>query len=67
MPAGSFWVKRSVVDRMLGGENTDSFAVGSVGGLGHRPLDNGNWLQPAPAAARPQNARLIADTFSLAP
>jgi len=67
MPAGSFWVRRSVVDRMLGGENTDSFAVGSVGGLGHRPLDNGNWLEPVPAAARPQPARIIANVYSLAP
>jgi hypothetical protein len=62
MPAGSFWVRRSVVDRMLGGENTDSFAVGSVGGLGHRPLDNGNWLQPAPLEPAE-----VAGTFSLAP
>jgi hypothetical protein len=62
MPAGSFWVRRSVVDRMLGGENTDSFAVGSVGGLGHRPLDNGNWLQPAPLEPAE-----VAGTYSLAP
>jgi hypothetical protein len=55
-------VRRYVVDRMLGGENTDSFAVGSVGGLGHRPLDNGNWLQPAPLEPAE-----VAGTFSLAP
>ncbi|CAB4184652.1 hypothetical protein UFOVP1124_26 [uncultured Caudovirales phage] len=51
MPAGSFWVRRSVVDRMLGGESSDSFAVGSVGGLGHRPINHGDWLEPAAVAS----------------
>ncbi len=45
-PDGSFWVERSVVERMLRGE--DSFAVGSVDGFGWRDLHHGNWLSPAP-------------------
>ena len=65
MPAGSFWVHRSVVDRMLGGANTDSFAVGSINGFQRRPIDNGGWLQPAPAPGQPQPARTIAGVFSL--
>lgn len=48
MPDGSFWVRRSVVDRMLGGEDTDSFAVGSVGGFSWRPVNHRDWFQPAP-------------------
>lgn len=64
MPAGSFWVRRAVVDRMLGGDDTDSFAVGSVEGFDWRPLDHGEWFQPAPP---PQPARVIAGTYSLAP
>lgn len=53
-PDGSFWVKRSTVERMLSGE--DSFAVGSVTGFGWRDLDNGAFIQPPPpepAPARP--------------
>ena len=49
MPEGSFWVRRSVVDRMLGGSDTDSFAVGSVGGFGWRPVNHRDWFAPAPA------------------
>jgi hypothetical protein len=50
MPAGSFWVRREVVERMLAQE--DSFAVGSVEGFGWRDLHNGNWLSPAPQDSR---------------
>lgn len=50
MPEGAYWVHRSVVDRMLGGENTDSFAVGSVGGFSWRPVNHRDWFQPAPPA-----------------
>jgi hypothetical protein len=46
MPEGSFWVTRSVVERMLGAK--DSFAVGSVAGFGWRDLHNGDWLAPPP-------------------
>jgi hypothetical protein len=51
MPGGSFWVRRSVVDRMLGGEDTDSFAVGSVGGFSWRPVNHRDWFEPAPPPA----------------
>lgn len=47
MPEGSFWIERSVVERMLRGE--DSFAVGSVDGFGWRDLNHANWLTPPPA------------------
>jgi hypothetical protein len=50
MPEGSYWVHRSTVDRMLGGENTDSFAVGSVGGFSWRPVNHRDWFEPPPAA-----------------
>ena len=46
MPEGSFWVERSVAERMLAGE--DSFAVGSVAGFGWRDLRHGDWLAPPP-------------------
>ena len=45
-PAGSFWVDRKTVDRMLSGE--DSFAVGSVAGFGWRDLNHREWIMPAP-------------------
>ncbi|MEY3203956.1 MAG: hypothetical protein RLZZ21_287 [Planctomycetota bacterium] len=51
MPEGSFWVRRSVVDRMLGNQ-PDSFAVGSISGFGWRDLDNGAFLTPAPPEVR---------------
>lgn len=50
-PAGSFWVSRAVVDRMLGGEDSDSFAVGSIGGFDWRPVDHREWLAPPPPPA----------------
>lgn len=63
-PAGSFWVHRSVAERMLGGQDTDSFAVGSVGGFKFRPVDHRDWFEPAPALPEPAT---VANTFSLAP
>jgi hypothetical protein len=63
-PEGSFWVHRSVVERMLGGSNTDSFAVGSVSGFQRRPIDNGGWFEPAPVAS-PNRPADVAGTFSL--
>jgi hypothetical protein len=50
MPEGSYWVRRSVVERMLGGQDTDSFAVGSVGGFKWRPVSHREWFQPASRA-----------------
>ena len=50
MPDGSFWVDRSVVERMLAQE--DSFAVGSIAGFGWRDLHHGNWMTPSPENAR---------------
>ena len=81
MPAGSFWVRRAVVDRMLGGENTDSFAVGSVGGFAWRPVNHRDWFQPppaeegleapppapAPAPAQKLQPAGVAGSFSIAP
>jgi hypothetical protein len=45
-PEGSFWVEKSVADRMLSGG--DSFAVGSIDGFGFRDLNHGQWFQPPP-------------------
>ena len=67
MPEGSFWVHRATVERMLGGENTDSFAVGSVSGFSWRPVNHRDWFEPAPPASMVQPARVIAGTYSLAP
>jgi hypothetical protein len=47
MPEGSFWVRRSTVDRMLGSQ-PDSFAVGSVAGFGWRDLSNDVLAPPPP-------------------
>ena len=46
MPEGSFWVRRTIVERMLGSQ-PDSYAVGSVAGFGWRDLDNGGFLAPS--------------------
>lgn len=67
MPEGSFWIRRAVVDRMLGGEGTDSFAVGSVGGFSWRPVNHRDWFQPAPPNLEPLKPSGVANTFSLAP
>ena len=68
MPEGSFWVRRPTVERMLG-TNPDSFAVGSVKGFGWRELDNGGFMQPAPAPPprAPRPDRTVPVTFTLAP
>jgi hypothetical protein len=47
MPAGSFWVRRPIVERMLRGE--DSFAVGGTN-FQWRDLDNHGWQQLPPAS-----------------
>jgi hypothetical protein len=64
-PDGSFWIVREDFEEVAAAG--DSWAYSTTANWEPVPLDNGNWLQPAPAAARPQSARLIADTFSLAP
>ncbi|MEW4452116.1 hypothetical protein AB1L30_05460 [Bremerella sp. JC817] len=43
MPDGSFWVEKSVVDRMLAGE--DSFCVSGYDGFPFRELDHALWVQ----------------------
>jgi hypothetical protein len=63
MPEGCFWADRKDIEAILA--QGDSFVIAGVNGWKARDLDNGAWLQPA--AARPQAARLIADTFFLAP
>jgi hypothetical protein len=63
MPEGCFWADRKDIEAILA--QGDSFVIAGVNGWKARDLDNGAWLQPA--AARPQPARVIADTFSLAP
>lgn len=44
MPAGSFWARRPVVERML--SQGDAWAIGSVDGFHYRDLHHGNWLGP---------------------
>jgi hypothetical protein len=64
-PDGSFWASRENIQAAL--DQGDCFAIGGVDGFKWRVLDNGQWFEPAPAVGRPQPARLIADSFSLAP
>jgi hypothetical protein len=64
-PDGSFWVRRSVIERMLG----DAWAVGDTDGFKYRDLDHGGWLEPAPEAARRRRvspAKLIAEMSHIA-
>ena len=65
MPEGCFWADRKDIEAILA--QGDSFVIAGVNGWKARDLDNGAWLEPVPAAARPQPARLIADVYSLAP
>ena len=61
-PDGSFWARRSVVERML----EDAWAIGDTEGFKYRDIHHGNWLQPFPPEARtPSPARLIADVYQL--
>jgi hypothetical protein len=63
-PDGSFWARRSVVERML----EDAWAIGDTDGFKYRDIHHGNWLQPAPPekqAAKPHTARLVADVHKL--
>jgi len=56
MPDGSFWVEKSVVDRMLSGG--DSFAVSGYVGFPYRDLRHGDWVhnpRRAPAAKSEEN------------
>jgi hypothetical protein len=64
-PDGSFWIVREDFEEVAAAG--DSWAYSTTANWEPVPLDNGNWLQPAPAAARLQPARLIADIYSLAP
>jgi hypothetical protein len=62
-PDGSFWVKRSTVERMLSGE--DSFAVGSVTGFGWRDLDNGAFIEPPPPETEPNRVPVQIQSLAL--
>jgi hypothetical protein len=64
-PDGSFWISREDTEAVLAAG--DSWAYSTTANWEPVPLDNGQWFEPAPAAARPQPARVIADSFSLAP
>lgn len=46
-PDGSFWARRSVVERML----EDAWAIGDTDGFRYRDLDHGGWLGQPPEAA----------------
>ena len=48
MVMATSWQDPATVDRMLGGADTDSFAVGSVSGFGWRPVNHRDWFAPAP-------------------
>lgn len=60
-PEGSFWARRSVVERML----EDAWAIGDTDGFAYREIDHGGWLQPAPAQKLPQPARLVSDVYRI--
>ena len=45
MPDGSFWAKRSVVERMIRG---DTWAVGRVDGFAWKDIHHGRWLSVPP-------------------
>jgi hypothetical protein len=47
-PDGSFWASREDIQAAL--DQGDCWAIGGVDGFKWRPLDNGNWLEPATAA-----------------
>ena len=64
-PDGSFWVRRSVIERMLG----DAWAIGDTDGFKYRDLDHGGWLEPPPEAAKRRRvspAKLIAEMSHIA-
>jgi hypothetical protein len=63
MPEGCFWADRKDIEAILA--QGDSFVIAGVNGWKARDLDNGAWLDPAPAA--PQPASTIAATYSIAP
>jgi hypothetical protein len=64
-PDGTFWIVREDAEAVLAAG--DSWAYSTTANWEPVPLDNGQWFEPAPAVRRPQPARLIADTYSLAP
>lgn len=66
MPDGCFWASREAIQEILDAE--DSFCIAGVNGFAARDLDNGAWLEPAPA--RPEKAAkpsTVANAYSLAP
>jgi hypothetical protein len=62
-PEGSFWADRRAIEAILA--QGDSFVIAGASGFAARDIDNGAWLQPAPAPAPPQPARTIAGMFSI--
>lgn len=63
-PRGSFYAERRNVEAAL--QQGDSFAVSGVTPLNvYRPVDNGEWFEPAPAKLPP--VETIAPSLSLAP
>jgi hypothetical protein len=42
-PDGSFWISKADATSMIA--QSDSFAIGSVGGFKYRDLHNGNWME----------------------
>jgi hypothetical protein len=48
MPDGSFWARRSVVERMIRG---DSWAIGRVDGFAWKDIHHGRWFQPPPVSS----------------
>jgi len=57
-PDGSFWVEKSVVNRMLSGE--DSFAVSGLTGFPYRDLKHGDWVEVDQRRLRGAPERLYA-------
>lgn len=44
-PDGSFWARRSVIERMIRG---DTWAIGRVDGFAWKDIHHGKWFQPPP-------------------
>jgi hypothetical protein len=62
-PDGTFWADRAAIEAILA--QGDSFVIAGANGWKARDIDNGAWLQPAPA--KPPEPATVADSFQLAP
>lgn len=58
MPDGSFWARRSVIERMIRG---DSWAIGRVEGFKWKDIHNGRWFTPPPVStlAKPEGKESV--------